>query len=490
MEKMKYLVFTAVLIASCSSEKPASKLQTVDSIGHIYVQGDHNGHPFQVDDTWGADTADCGTKVEPCLTIAGALARLEGQDDTDTIWHIHLGGWSTYASIGGANDPWDGYATETRVYETRQLPLMSSRATRNTYSWQGPRKMIMAGTQPTGYTYATQLSDNRVLLRFSSPALDIGKSGLYLRFTESTGRELFFPHVISEVTSQGLIVDSTYTSSDWDWYVANMSGHFEVCEPAAHIIGDYDDASSPVVVRGDMPPAVGDDNDGIDINTTPALSRLIIYRPRYIWTGELYMDAMWSDVESRFYGPGTLRGRSLTFCGGGTAIFVGVAGRVLAQDSGHDRGHERAGWAAVPVVYGSSPNGSSDPYAQFGGPIDMTISGGLLYVGGRGESQGAAHLKIIHGLSVWNDEVEYPIIDVSGSTAMLDIRDGASIYVGPGEDSIWAKEGAQVRLDMDKATLGTVRAGSNTAVTPAADMFEVGDDGSIIWDRGWEPAGW
>ena len=486
----RFLLTIAFLFTSCAEESPREKLQAVDSIGHIYVQGDHNGHPFQADDSWGEDTSTCGTKEAPCLTIAVTLARLEGLDDVDTVWHIHLGGWSTYSSIGTANDPWDGYPSETRVYETRELPLKSSRATRNTYVWMGPRKMVAAGTQPTGFTYASYISPTRVLLLFSSPNAPTGKHGLYLRFVEGYGRELFFPHVISETTSQGLIVDSSYNAYNWNWYVANQSARFEVCEPGAHIIGDYDEASSPVLVRGDMPPAVGDDNDGVDINPTPAASRLMIYRPRYVWTGELYLDAVWSDVETRFYGPGTLRARSLTFCGGGTVIFTGVAGRVLAQDSGHDREHERAGWAAVPVVYGASPTSLSDPHAQFGGPIDMTVSGGLLYVGGRGESQGAAHLKIIHGLSVWNDEVTYPIVDVSGSTAMLDIRDGASIYVGPGDDSIWAKEGAQVRLDMDKATLGTVRAGSNTAVTPAADMFEVGDDGSLIWDRGWEPAGW
>lgn len=484
---MKRILACLALLAGCTAAPTSSRIQTVGGVGHVYVQGDHNGHPFQPDDTWGEDTTTCGTKVEPCLTIAGALARAETLTDTTVM--IHLGGWSDPASIGGVNDPWDGYATETRVYEAAVLPLRTSQATRNTLVYVGPTKMVAAGTQPTGFTGATPLGPNRVRLNFSAPNADIGASGLYLRFVEGTGRELFFPHVISESTSAGLIVDSTYTASDWAWYVANQSGAFEVTEPGAHIVGSYDEASSPVLVMGAMPPAVGDTNGGEDINPLPAISRTTIYRPRYVWTGELYLDAVWSDVESRFMGPGTLRGRSLTFCGGGTAIFAGLAGRVLAQDSGHDREHERAGWARVPVVYGQASSGSSDPYAQFGGPIDMTVSGGMLYVGGRGESQAPTHLKIMHGLSVWMNGDSVPV-DVSGPGAMLDIRDGASLFVGPSSASIWAKEGARVRLDMTKAGLGTVRAGRTAAVTPTSAMWLTGDDGSFIWDRAGELAGW
>ena len=483
---MKRLLALALLLTGCAAE-PSSRVQMVGGVGHVYVQGDHNGHPFQPDDSWGEDTATCGTKVEPCLTVKGALARVETLTDTTVI--VHLGGWSDPSSIGGANDPWDGYATETRVYEAPVLPLRSSQATRNTLVWAGPRKMVAAGTQPTGYLGAVQLAPGRVKLRFTAPNADIGKSGLYLRFTEGAGRELFFPHVVSEATSDGLIVDSSYTAADWDWYAANMGGAFEVCEPGAHLVGSYDEPSSPVLVMGALPPAVGDTNDGVDINPLPALSRLVAYRPRIIWTGELMMDSMWLDVEGRLLGPGTLRQRGTTFCGGGTAIFSGVAGRVLAQDSGHDAGHERAGWARVPVVYGQAPDSTSDPYAQFGGPIDMTVSGGMLYVGGRGESQAATHLKIMHGVSVWLDGDSVPV-DVAGPAAFLDVRDGASTFVGPSSASVWAKEGARVRLDLTRASIGTVRAGKTPAVTPSSGMMLTGDDGSVVWDRAWEPAGW
>ena len=119
----------------------------------------------------------------------------------------------------------------------------------------------------------------------------------------------------------------------------------------------------------------------------------------------------------------------------------------------------------------------------------MTVSGGMLYVGGRGESQAATHLKIVHGLSVWLDGDSVPV-DVAGPGAMLDIRDGASLFVGPSSASIWAKEGARVRLDMTKAGLGTVRAGRTAAVTPTSAMWLTGDDGSFVWDRAGETTGW
>lgn len=486
---MRRILALALLLFGCAAEAPVSRLQTTGSVGHAYAMGDHNGHPFELSSTWGADTPTCGTKVEPCLTVAHLVARVDEQDAPGVVWQLHLGGWSAPGSIDTANDPWDGYATESRVYEAPVLPLRSSMATRNTFSWQGPRKMIAAGTQPVGFLGAVDVGPNRVKLRFTAPNADIGKSGLYLRFVEGYGRELFFPHVISEATADGLIVDTTYAAANWDWYVWNQSGRFEVVEPAAHLVGSFEEASSPVLIRGDLPPAVGDTNDGTDTNPLPALSRIMAYRPRIVWTGELSTDSFWGDVEPRWLGPGTLRQRGTTACGGGTAVFAGVAGRVLAQDSGHDREHERAGWARVPVIYGQSPTSSSDPYAQFGGPIDMTVSGGMLYVGGRGESQAPTHLKIVHGLSVWLDGDAVPV-DVAGPGAMLDIRDGASLFVGPSSASIWAKEGARVRLDMDRASLGTVRAGRTAAVTPSSAMWLTGDDGSHIWDKAAELAGW
>ena len=50
---MKRILTCLAFLAGCTAAPTSSRIQTVGGVGHVYVQGDHNGHPFQPDDTWG-----------------------------------------------------------------------------------------------------------------------------------------------------------------------------------------------------------------------------------------------------------------------------------------------------------------------------------------------------------------------------------------------------------------------------------------------------
>lgn len=485
---MKRILALALILSGCASD-PAARTFRVGTTGHLYVMSDINADPLtEGAPTWSSgDGPDCGTKADPCLTLYGAEARALEMGLADTTWIVHLGGWSAPGSANGPSDPWDAYPTEPRMYVAPVVRLYSGQATRNTFAYVGPRKMH-AKAVPSGYMGAVQVAPGRAVLRFAYQPLPIGVSGLFLRWVRPDGRELAFPHVITQVTSQGLVVDSKgISASDWDWYSYGGLGEgaptWEACAPAAHIVGSLEEQSHPVVIRGDLPEAIGDGlNAGqpTGTNPLPAMAFLMVFNPRLQHRGELFWFAMWGDIETRAES-GSVRMRAVTAAPNGNVVYMGQA-RALTEESGQDAAHERAGWALVPTPYGAAPIPEADPYIQWQGPLDLVVSGGVLWVGGRGQPQGAGVLPIFHGLSVYREIPDGPPIRVIGAGSLLDVGAGARLFA----DEMAASLGGSIRYDVSSASVGTVKVGRGAAAVLGAGQRIDGDDGSAAWDRAWE----
>lgn len=482
----------------------------VDIVYDIYIQSDTDATTGPGAPTNGSDETGDGTKAKPYLTIQGAIDGYCAHATQGASVIFHLGGYSVGSPNGTVSDPWDGKPDFARVYYTRELPLSGSGNFNVSFSYVATRKMFPS-TLPLTFVNAVQVG-RRVRLTFVEAAFAVGSIGTYIGIRRlDDDRDVYFPHVISEVGGGGTqVYVEGYTAADWNADFAANGAYIQGLVPAVQISGGPDYESTGVLISGNASGVLGDARTGggpFTTNPTPHFAYVMIIRGAYIHSGQLYAATTWFDDGTDFLGPGSVRFAGCTAGPNGYVRIWGGSGRSLSADSNYLENLEKSGWVKTDSLL---PN--PDPVSQVGSPVDLVITGTANLVFGDSHGIDSGYLRIIRGLVVIaTDRIP---IKLYGNSRLFITHGGLNpplvVVCGiANTPCIWAVDNAGVRtyeavMELTNVSGGVLRVGKGIAISQAdyinpaiwkgnftRKLEATGgfpdDDNARIWDASWEP---
>lgn len=469
----------------------AGSLTPVDQILDVYVQGTYGASgawlgPGQP----GGDDSNPGTKDLPFETPVGVYQRFGRRGIQGVTIRVNIGGYSVPPPGGwpvtpAVNDPWDGYPEQDRVVLSREMLIEGSDCFRAGFCYVWPRKLFPATAAVLPYVNSTQVG-NRVRHNFSAPtglAPSARGAWLVMRRTDDD-RDVYYPHVISEVTGGGTQVwtEAPFTAADWMADFAASGARMAGMVPAAQWAGDPDYENGGVLIHGSGGGHIGDGRTAgapATRNPQPHGAYGMIIRPTLIANGQTLWCNMWWDDGTEFNGGAPI----LKGCSGGPNGYVRwsvATGRKLNADSNYTPNGENTGWALVSAL--PVPVPTSDPEVQTGGPGELVVTGDCNLIIADAMGAGPGQLRIIHGLAVICSTGRIPV-EVRGKGSLLWVsgdvaRPAFLTLVTPGAvPCMWAVGGAEIMTNSGQMQLsngggGTMRAGAGAAIASGAGAGE------------------
>lgn len=502
----------------------------VTQVIYAYLQSDYGASGAWLGpgaDTYG-DDSNPGTKDLPFLTVQGILQRFGRRGINGVTIVIKAGGYSVMPAGGwpaapiAATDPWDGNPSEDRSVFSREFELTGSEAFAAGYAFHSPRKMFPSST-PLTFVNAVQVG-LRVQLTFVENVFAPGAIGSFIRLYQPDGRDVFFPHVISEVLAVNqIMVEPPFTAADWSFWAAAPN----ICQmhvPAVQLSGGPDYEATGVHIHGFGAGKFGDGRTGggaVVTNPLPHFFSTMIIRGSYDIVGQWMACAVWFDDGVEFCGGQPI----LKGCGGGPNGYArwSAQGRVLNADSGYLPNLEIMGYALVPALPGPPPV-DVNPVVQTGGPGELVICGdaNLTITDALGSTPGT--LRDLHAVSVICTTGRIPI-RINGNGILFVSADAARpaflVLRTPGAvPAIWCTGSGKAYLNDSVAQLelangggGLIRVGKGAAIgigagagqwlepagyagnfsrrlEPTANPLCPADDDSAIIAASWMPTGY
>lgn len=471
----------------------AGSYTPVSQVRYVYLQSDYGASGAWLGPgapTYG-DDSNPGTKDKPFRTIQGIIQRFGRRGIQGVLIVVKMGGYSVMPAGGwpaspiAANDPWDGDPEQDRSVFSRDLEFTGTDNFMAGYAFHSPRKMFPS-TVPLTFMGAVQVG-LRVQLTFAENAFAGGSRGSFLRLYQPDGRDVFFPHVISEVTAPNVImVEPPFTAADWNFWAAAPN----VCRgsvPAVQLSGGPDYEATGVHVHGFGAGKIGNGRTGggeVTTNPIPQLYSTMVIRGTYDVVGQWMACACWFDDGVEF-GPGGqpfLKG-----CTAGPNGYVrwASAGRVLNADSSYLLNREICGYALVPELPGPPPP-DVNPVVGTIGPNDLVITGDgafLIVTDALGAHPG--DYRAMHGLSVITTGGIHENLRVNGNGKFVQLRDAAApcpvvLHTDAALPCVWGTgDGTTVylnpaanRLELVNGGGGTLRTGKGAAIAEGVGVGE------------------
>lgn len=469
----------------------AGSYEPVDEIVYVYVQPDYGASGAWLGPgapTYG-DDGNPGTKDLPFRTLPGVVQRFGRRGIQGVHIIVKIGGYSVRPAGGwpvapiDPTDPWDGDATQDRNCFTRELEFTGSDAFRAGYSFHGPRRMFPL-TPALTFVNAVQVG-LRVQLNFVENVFAAGMQGCFLRLYQPDARDVFYPHVISEVVApNSIMVEPPFDAADWNFWAA-APNTCRAFSPTVQMGGGPDYEAGGVHVHGDGAGRLGDARTGgapVTRNPIPHLYSLMIIRGSYNIQGQWLACAVWFDDGSEFLpgGQPILKG-----CSGGPNGYIRWAadGRVLNADSEYLPNRENTGYAEVSALPAPGPP-DINPIVQVGGPGELVIAGdcNLLITDALGAHPGT--MRILHGLSMICSTNRIPLRITGGAKlyqsddinrlAFLVLRTAGAvpaIWATATGTSVFINQSA-VYLELGNGGGGLLRVGKGAAIGIGAGVGE------------------